>query len=134
MRIVTKEGKTWPGCRANSHQGDIGSPGVDFVKLGVQPQDVPAINAMIRRVEESMDILSVLTAEEAKNLVEILDKVHIPHDVPCHALNSRQLGYVFRERWWRLEGQIFQDPLLGLLLLRHPPHVLLRTQRGTGWG
>ena len=54
---------------------------------------------MIEKAEESTDTSSLLTAGEAKDLTEILDKVRVSLDVPHHALNLRRPGHVFRERW-----------------------------------
>ena len=50
---------------------------------------------MVKKAEESTDISSLLTAGEAIDLAEILDKVRVSHGVPRHALNPRQLGHVF---------------------------------------
>ena len=52
---------------------------MDFVKLGIhiQPQDIPIVNAMIKKVEESADDSPPLNQGEVKHLVEILDKVRV---------------------------------------------------------
>ena len=62
---------------------------MDLVKLGIQPQDVPNINAMIRKVEESTDVSSPLNQGEAKDLAETLDKVRAFRKIPLPALNPR---------------------------------------------
>ena len=62
---------------------------MDFVKLGIQPQDVPKINAMIKKVEETTDGSSPLNQGEAKELAEILDKVRAFHKISLTALNPQ---------------------------------------------
>ena len=69
---------------------------MDFVKLGIPPRNIPVVNAMIRKVEESTDSSSPLNQDEAKELVETLDKVRAFHRIPLPALNPRRLGHIFR--------------------------------------
>ena len=60
---------------------------MDFVKLGTPPQDIPIVNAIIRKVEEFTDSSSPLSQDEAKDLAEILGKVRALHKTPPPALN-----------------------------------------------
>ena len=107
------------------------NPDVDSVELGIQPQDAPIVNSMIRKVEESTGGSSPLNQGEAKNLVEILDKVRAFRlEVPLTALNPRRSGSIFQESRKRLEGQVFQDSSPGLSLPQHLAYILLRAQRG----
>ena len=62
---------------------------------------------MIRKVEESTDGSFSLSQGEAKDLVEILDKVRAFRKVSLSSLNLRRPGSIFRESWQRLEGQVF---------------------------
>ena len=43
---------------------------------------------MIKKVEESTGGSSLLNQGEAKDLVEILDKVHVFREIPLSALNT----------------------------------------------
>ena len=55
---------------------------MDFAKLGILPQSIPVVNAMIKKVEESTDISPPINQGEAKDLAEILDKVRALHKAP----------------------------------------------------
>ena len=50
---------------------------MDSVELGIPPQDIPNINVMIRKVEESTDSSTPLNQGETKDLAETLDKVSL---------------------------------------------------------
>lgn len=97
-RIATDEREPQLGHRASVRQGDIENPDVDSVQLGIQPKDVPIVNVMIKKVERSSDGSPPLNQGEAKDLVEILDKVRTFHKIPS-ALNPRRSGPIFRETW-----------------------------------
>lgn len=73
--------------RANPRQGGVENPDVDPVELGIQPQDAPIVNTMIRKVEKSTGKSSPLTQGEARDLVGILDKVRAFREIPLPALN-----------------------------------------------
>ena len=58
-----------------------GSPPIaseDLAKLGVEAQFIPFILSTILQTEQSPIDLPPLSPEGAENLVEILDKVHLP--------------------------------------------------------
>lgn len=76
-----------PRHRANPLQDDVENPDIDAVELGIQPQDAPIVNDMIRKVEKSTDGSFPLNQREAKDLVEVLDKVRVFRKIPPPALN-----------------------------------------------
>ena len=96
MWIATNKGKTGPGHRVNPYRSEVWNPDADFVKLGIQLQDISNINAMIRKAQESKGSSSSLNQDEAKNLVEMLDKVCAFLRLPPPALNSRRSGRILR--------------------------------------
>jgi len=49
----------------------------DLVKMGVEPQLIPFAVSATLRTEQSPDTSSPLTPAEAKDLVEIFDRVHL---------------------------------------------------------
>ena len=75
------------GHHTNPRQGDVENPDIDFVELGIQSQDAPIVNAMIRKVGESAGGSFPLDQGEAKDLVEILDKVRAFREIPLPVLN-----------------------------------------------
>lgn len=60
----------------------------DIARLRVESQLIPFIVFATLRAEQSPNGLPPLSPAEAKNLVEILDKVYLPPPILSHALNS----------------------------------------------
>ena len=66
MRVITDEG-VLPGFPTSAPE--------DFARLGFEPQRVPSILAMMLRAENPPAGPHSLSPSEAKEVVEILDKV-----------------------------------------------------------
>jgi hypothetical protein len=68
-----------PGCGLLSAPDPSYQPVLkDLEKLGVEPQLIPFVMSTILQVEQLPNGSPPLSSAEAENLVEALDKVHLP--------------------------------------------------------
>jgi len=138
MRIAANEERFWPGLPASVHEGHVEDPAADFVKLGIEPQRISSIIATIRRAEQSLAGSSPLSSSEAKELVEILDRVPVSPKVPHRALNPPTIRPYLPRTLVRTRRRDFPGSFAGsvtptMFCLHHTGHSVWYRLRYTRW-